>query len=143
MQGRVALDVGVVCPQAAIHMRQAAAERLGAAEGYVKYKCGLRNVEERCRAVGVTFQPMIFESLGGVSAEAERVIKCLNKAVADNTDTPEAEVATLFWRRMSIDIQRSAHKAFIRRVGHSVDEGGGANILQAFGGGVLEVAGGI
>ena len=86
---------------------------------------------------------MIFESLGGVSAEAERVIKCLNKAVADNTDTPETEVATLFWRRMSIDIQRSAHKAFIRRVGHCVDEGGGANILQAFGGGLLEVAGGI
>ena len=96
VQGRVALDVGVVCPQAAGHLRRAAAERLGAAEGYVKYKCGLRNVEERCRAVGVTFQPKIFESLGGVSAEAERVIKCLDKAVADNTDAPETEVATLF-----------------------------------------------
>ena len=39
---------------------------------------------------------LIFESLGGVSGEAERVIKSLNKAVAENTDTSESEVATLF-----------------------------------------------
>ena len=32
--GRIALDVGVVCPQAAAHLGQAAVERLGAAEGY-------------------------------------------------------------------------------------------------------------
>ena len=39
--------------------------------------------------------------------EAEAVIKCLNKMVAENNDTPELEVATQFWRRLSIDIQRS------------------------------------
>ena len=71
------------------------------------------------------------------------MIKCLNKAVADNTDTPETEVATLFWRRMSIDIQRAAHKAFIRRVGYCAEEGGGSNNLGAFGGGLLEVPGGM
>eukprot|EP00973_Karenia_brevis_P028081 3867995-Karenia_brevis.AAC.1 len=59
---------------------------------------------------------MIFESLGGVSAEAERVIKGLNKAVALNNDSSEEEVATLFWRRLSVDIQRFGHRAFVRRV---------------------------
>ena len=64
-------------------------------------------MEERCRNAGVVFQPMIFESLGGISVEAEKVMKSLNKAVADTTDTLESEVATLFWHRLAIDIQRS------------------------------------
>eukprot|EP00973_Karenia_brevis_P006458 879105-Karenia_brevis.AAC.1 len=45
---------------------------------------------------------MVFESLGGVSTEADGVIKCLNKCVASATDSPEGEVATLFWQRLSI-----------------------------------------
>eukprot|EP00973_Karenia_brevis_P071766 9972358-Karenia_brevis.AAC.1 len=82
-------------------MSEAAGEALGAAESYVRSKCGRRDTEERCRAAGIVFQPLIFESLGGVSAEAERVIKCINKAVARTTDSPQGEVATLFWRRLS------------------------------------------
>ena len=54
-------------------------------------------MEQRCREAGVIFQPMIFESFGGVSSEAERVLKSLNKAVAVNTDTSEQVVATQFW----------------------------------------------
>ena len=38
--GKVALDVGIVCPQAAGHLVDAAEEPLGAAEAYVKTKCG-------------------------------------------------------------------------------------------------------
>ena len=63
------------------------------------------------------FQPMIFESMGGVSAEAEGVIKCLNKAVAGNTDASEAVVATRFWQRIGIDILRGGCRAFHRRLG--------------------------
>eukprot|EP00973_Karenia_brevis_P014822 2023031-Karenia_brevis.AAC.1 len=64
----------------------------------------------------------MFESLGRVSAEAERVIKSINKAVATTTDSSKGEVATQFWRRLSIDIQRFGHRAFARRVEKS--EGG-------------------
>ena len=71
--GRVALDVGIICPQAAGHLDNAAGAPLGAAEEYVKAKCGRGDTERRCREAGVVFQPMIFESTGGVSAEAERV----------------------------------------------------------------------
>ena len=62
--GRGALDVGIVCPQAATHLA-AAAEPLGAAEGYVRTKCERGDVERRCRDAGVVFQPLIFESTGG------------------------------------------------------------------------------
>ena len=56
---------------------------------------------------------MIFESLGGVAAETVRVIKCINKVVAQKLDTSETEVATQFWHRLGIDLQRSAHRAFM------------------------------
>ena len=108
----------------------AAGEVLGAAESYVRTKCSRRQVEERCRAAGVVFQPMIFESLGGVSEEAVRVIRCLNKAVALNNDSPVGEVATLFWQRLSVDIQRFGHRALQRRIS---DSGAGDGVAGAMG----------
>ena len=71
---KVALDVGIICPQAAGHLGDAAAEPLGAAEAYARTKCARSDIETRCREAGVVFQPLIFESLGGVSSEAERVL---------------------------------------------------------------------
>lgn len=106
-------------------MASAVVERLGAAGEYVRAKCGRQNAEETCRRAGVIFQPMIFESLGGVSKEAERVTKSLNKAVAENPDTSEPEVATFFWQSLSIDIQRSAHRALARRLRQQGMHGGG------------------
>ena len=64
---------------------------------------------------------MIFESTGGVSTEAERAFKCLNKAVAGNTDSSEVVVATRFWQRIGIDLLRGSSRAFRRRL---VDRGG-------------------
>ena len=120
-----------MCPQAAGHVAAAAGEVLGAAESYVRTKCSRRQVEERCRAAGVVFQPMIFESTGGVSAEAERVLKCLNKAVAGNTDSSEDVIATRFWQRIGVDLLRGGSRAFQRRIGDkSGDDGSGVRYFQ-------------
>lgn len=99
--------------------------------------------EQRCRRAGVVFQPMIFESLGGVSGEAERVVKSLNKAVAENTDTSESEVATFFWQRLSIDIQRSARRAFSRRVRQCGGGSGGLGAPDWDLGGILGIPQGV
>ena len=72
-------------------------------------------MEAKCQAAGVVFQPMIFESLGGVSIEAKRVIKSINNAVAENFDSPLSEVAQQFWWGLSVDIQKAQHKAFAKR----------------------------
>ncbi len=87
-------------------------------------------------------QPMIFDSLGEVSSEADRVIKSLNQAVADNTDSLVGEIATRFWQRIIIDMQRAGHRAFSRRLGSAgsslgVDWG---FLMRA---GALEVPGGL
>ena len=88
---------------------------------------------------GVVFQPMIFESLGGVSKEAERVIQSLNKAVAENTDTFESELATMFWQRLSIDIQRSGHRALARRLRQGGLDSGSHAMGNLGMGGLLEM----
>ena len=88
------------------------------------------------------FQPLIFESFGGVSVEAHRVLKCLNKAVAVNSDVSEEVVATQFWQRVGVDILRGACRAFRRRVRNGEDWGGlGASMDGALGG--LDMVGGL
>ena len=133
--GRVALDVGIICPQAAGHLANTAGGPLGAAEEYVKTKCARGETERRCLEAGVVFQPMIFESTGGVSAEAERVLKCLNKAVAGNTDTSEVVVATRFWQRIGIDLLRGSCRSFHRRLASKdVGNGSGSGLVRGWAG---------
>ena len=100
-------------------------------------------MERRCGEAGVLFQPLIFEFLGGVSLEAEKVLKSLNQAVAAATDSPYGEVATRFWQRVSIDIQRCQHRAFLRRVAKAGNFGslGGRIVYGSLGG--LEISGGV
>ena len=69
---------------------------IGAAESYVRAKFGRRETERMCHEAGVVFQLMIFESLGGFSVEADRVIKCLNKPVASTTDSPRGKSQLCF-----------------------------------------------
>ena len=76
-------------------------------------------------------QSMIFQSTGGVSAEAERVLKCLNKAVAGNSDSSEVVVATRFWQRIGIDLLRGSSRAFHRRlVDKSGEDASGVRYFQ-------------
>ena len=49
--GKIALDVGIVCPQATCHLADASQETLGAAEKYVRAKCSRGDMERRCREV--------------------------------------------------------------------------------------------
>ena len=140
--GKVALGVGIVCPRAAGHLGVAAHGVLGAAEEYVRTKCARGDIEQRCRNAGVVFQPVIFESFGGVSVEAGRMLKSLNKAVAVNIDSSEEAVATQFWRRIGVDLLRGSCRAFHRRlVGkHSCSDEGGKPFRGVLG---LHVAGGL
>ena len=99
-------------------------------------------MEDRCRAAGVVFQPLIFESFGGVSSETEGVMKCLNRMVAENQDSSSGDVATWFWQRLSVDIQRAGHRAFVRRASKGNDlEGDGLQGLLSAGALLVELGG--
>ena len=67
----------------------------------------------------------------------------MNKVVALNTESPEGEVATLFWYRLGVDLQRSGHRAFARRVAKVMDTGD-ASLGGAFGAvNLMEMADGL
>ncbi len=51
-----------------------------------------------------------------MTMQASITIHSLHQLVADNTNTPVQEVARRFWQRTSIDMQRSLHRAFARRL---------------------------
>ena len=134
---RVALDIGIVCPQAHSHIGAGAGKVLGAASEYVNTKCKHQDTEKKCEEAGIEYQPMIFESFGGIESEAEEVLKSLSRLVADNTRTPYGEVAQRLWQRISVDLQRAGHRAFARRVG-----GGGIGVRSGAEG-VLEATEGL
>ena len=82
-----------------------------------------------CESEGVDYQPLVFESFGAMTPAACNLLRCLNRRVADNTNTPIEEVARRFWQRMSIDMQRGMHRAMVRRTGMPQAGGG---ISRAF-----------
>ena len=114
-RARIALDIGIVCPQAPSHRSEAVKEMLGAAESYTRAKAAYEDTEAKCDEAGFEYQPIVFESFGGMAREAERVLKSINRQVAVNANTPPEEVARRLWERLSVDLQRAGHRAFARR----------------------------
>ena len=117
MLPKIALDFGFVNPQAACHLAAAGWTRLAAAVAYTATKRSHNNTDGVCEAHGVDFQPVVFEAFGGIAKEGMDVLNCLNRLVANNTDTSYAAVAQRFWQGMSMTIQRVNHRAFMRRLG--------------------------
>ena len=116
MYTKVALDVGIICPQAPDHINNTREEVVGAAEAYARRKRGHQATEDKCRERGILFQPLIFESTESVSKEVEDTVKVICIAVADKTNSPYASIAQQLWRRLSVDIQRAGHRALTRRL---------------------------
>ena len=66
--------------------------------------------------MGIDYQPIVWESFGGLSKEGQQTLKSINRLVAVNTNTPTAEVARRFWQKMSVEMQKANHRAFVKRV---------------------------
>ena len=73
---------------------------------------------EMCGQIaGMVLQPMVFETLGELFLETEKVVKSFKRMVAKNQDTPHREVEAWFWQRLSVDLQRSGHRVTRRPMG--------------------------
>ena len=114
---RIALDIGIVCPQAPSHRNEAAKELLGAAESYTRAKASHEDTEASCLDAGFAYQPLVFESFGGMAREAEKVLKSITKQVANNTNFPLGRLPGGCGKGLSVDLQRAGHRAFKRRAG--------------------------
>ena len=101
-------------------------------------KRGRQATEAKCRERGIIFQPLIFESTGGVAREVEDTIKIICRAVANNTHRSYASVAQQLWRRLSVDLQRAGHSAMMRRLADKPGDGGRILWATAHAGDMLE-----
>jgi len=112
---QVALDIGFVNPQAMVHLKEGAKETLGAAKDYTATKRNKDGTDDLCARAGVDYQPIVWETTGGLAPEAADTLRSLNRLVAVNTNTPLGEVARRFWQRVSVDLQKANHRAFAKR----------------------------
>ena len=106
----------MLSPQADCHLPGAAANVLGAASSYCDTKRSHNNTYDQCRVAGVDYRPIVVEVFGGLAEESKKVLDSINRIVAENTNCPVGQVAQRFWTRLSIDLQRSNHRAWERRV---------------------------
>ena len=82
---KVALDVGVLSPQAQSHVVDAAREILGAATSYTQQKRNHQQTDALCDEVGIDYQPLVFETFGGLCEEGFQKLKSSKRLVAVNT----------------------------------------------------------
>ena len=89
---------------------------MGAADRYTERKRSHNETDTLCEQAGIDYQPLVFESFGGLCKEGRETLKSINRLVAQNTNTPCSEVAHRFWQRVSVEIQKSNHRAFAKRI---------------------------
>ena len=116
-----ALDVTVVSP-----FQQQALERAAREPGYalqMRYQQKWNKYGEACMAEGISFIPMVVETLGSWEEGAAQVIKRLGQALARSTCQEDAEVVRHLFGKLSILLQRDNSSLILNRVPLHPDPG--------------------
>ena len=98
---------------------------MAAAQQYPSYKRRHLNTQELCEAAGLGFEPIAFESTGGLEPDAAGVVDSLLAIVADASGVSFATVKERLVQRISLILVRSHHRALTRRRGDTAGDGGG------------------
>ena len=69
---------------------------------------------EACRSVGVTFVPLVVESLGGWSETAVHSIKSIGRQLGQRLGIPPTDSTTHLFQRLSICLWRGNAAMWIR-----------------------------
>ena len=73
---------------------------------------------EACRSVGVTFVPLVVESLGGWSETAVHSIKSIGRQLGQRLRIPPADSTTHLFQKLFICLWRGNATMWIRRCPH-------------------------
>ena len=69
----------------------------------------------RCQEQGLGFEPLVFETAGGLDPEGDRILSSLCRAVDDHRQKPHGVTCQILKERLSFVLQRHAHVC-LRRV---------------------------
>ena len=111
---KLAFDFAVTSPFAlrAIH---SSVLGLSAAQQYSLHKRRHLDTQEMCESAGIGFEPIVFESTGGLEPEASGVIDSLIRKYGETTGLTFAKAKERLMQRISLILVRSHHRALSRR----------------------------
>ena len=112
---RIALDFAVVSPFRVAILPQSSSKPLAAAAAYNDKKRQDKDTQQQCNNHNIGFEPIIFESTGGIDKESAAVLESICNAVAERTNKKKYRILNLLKIRISILMQRSRHIAITRR----------------------------
>ena len=108
-----ALDITVVNPLSATYVNQSAAT-----PGYALVKAYERKIQrygEACRAAGITFQPIPWDTLGGWGSSTSEEVKKMGIALARHTRGEDAEVIRHLIQRVSVTLMKINSNLILNR----------------------------
>ena len=114
---KVALDTAVVSLFSPSVLRASSSRQLATATAYAQRKRIHNNTQQACEQAGFGFEPIVFDTTGGLEAESEAVLRSLLTEGARAQGKPGAGVIERAKIRISIDLQRAIHRALQRRRG--------------------------
>ena len=71
---------------------------------------------DACQAVGVSFIPVVLETLGGMSASAVSTVSCLGRLLGQRMGIPPADSTRHLFQRCAISLWRGNAALWIRRL---------------------------
>ena len=112
---RVALDFAVVSPFAIGAIRESAKEQLATAKAYTEAKRQYKDTQRLCEEADLGFEPIVFETTGGLEPGGQKVLESILAEVAKATGQERSAVVKKVKGRISIDLCRAQHRALRRR----------------------------
>ena len=113
---KVALDIKVVNAIGADHSSDTCQGPLVAAEAYREKALATNQTADRCRAQGITYEPLVFTCQGGCERHAEGILTQIAEAVARAEDLEAASVKADILEQISSCLARHVARAISRRV---------------------------
>ena len=120
--GNVALDFAIINALGQGHWQETLSSPALAAENYALRKRHHEDTEDKCRAAGVHFIPMVVEAQGGMTAEAAGVFDGISSAVASAEGLPKNVIRDGLLERISLLLWRCSGQSIIRRLAQDTSE---------------------
>ena len=108
---RLALDIAVTCPVLPSVLAQAANEPLSVATSYAERKRGRNDIGERCASANLGYEPIVFESFGGIEQGGMTLLSSLCEKVDAQLKRRHGTSRNDCLARLSFDLQRGLHGA--------------------------------
>ena len=112
---QVALDIAVINALGQQHRDETLQSPLRAAIGYSEHKALYQNTRQQCESESIVFEPLVFESQGGVEPRAAAILHRIAGAVAAAEGGNAARLKSEMLQRLAVAIARFSARAIHRR----------------------------